>query len=264
MTSTPSSPSPREPVAAHYADDEISLIDLAKLLVRRWKAMAGIFVVVVLIALAYALMHPPVFTYTSIYQVAERDAGQPLETPASLVARAQTLYLGPVTRELIDDEGLQRLPFETEISTPENTQTVKLATAAPEAQVDRVKAHHQALLERLADGQQRLLERRRQALERQLASVDETISQRTQSSDAVNTELLSRTMKRKFQLEAELAGLLPGEAAQVAVQSLERQGTSRALILALGVVLGGMLAVMGVFILHFISLVRESLREDTG
>ena len=57
MANTPTQPPehyyPRPP-----ADDEISLVDITLILVRRWKMMAGVFVVIVLLALAYALTTP--------------------------------------------------------------------------------------------------------------------------------------------------------------------------------------------------------------
>ncbi len=256
MTPMPASQDPQSPPP--HADDEISLIDLAKLLVRRWKAMVGIFSVVVLMALAYALMQPSSYTYTSIYQVAESGTGEPLETPAALVARTQNLYLGPATRELMAAEGVESLGFDTRVSNPDDTEIVKLSSTAPEVLAERVEAHHRLLLDRLEEGQQARVERHRQALERQLAGVENTLEHSGEGA----SERIASTLSRKFELQAELEGLMAGETAQAAVQSLEQQGTSRALILALGVVLGGMLAVMGVFLLHFVSLVRQSLHED--
>ncbi|WP_369335687.1 Wzz/FepE/Etk N-terminal domain-containing protein [Halomonas sp. ND22Bw] len=249
-----------QPSQATTSDDEISLIDLAKLLVRRWKAMAGIFTAVVLMALAYALLQTPTYTYTSIYQVAERGTGEPFESPTSLVSRTQSLYLGTATRELMASEGVDDLDFETQVSHPDNTEIVKLTSTAPETLAERVEAHHRLLLDKIVEGQQARVERRRQALESQLANVENTLAH---SSDGAS-ERIASTLSRKFELEAELEGLTAGETGQTAVQSLKQQGTSRALILALGVVLGGMLAVMGVFLLHFVSLVRESLNEDAG
>ncbi|WP_240455543.1 Wzz/FepE/Etk N-terminal domain-containing protein [Halomonas faecis] len=264
MSQTPSSPGPQGMGPQHYADDEISLVDLAKLLIRRWKAMVVIFLVVVFGALAYALMQTPAYTYTSIYSVAEAGGGDALETPASLVARTENLYLGPVTRELIEAEGLTSLPFSTRIANPDNTHIVRLSSTAPEAQAERVQAHHQALLERLKADQDEALERRRNALERQLSSLESTFEQGTETRSMGAAEIVSGALQRMFEVEAELEELEPGEVVQVAVQSLEQQGTNRKLILALGVVLGGMLAVMGVFFLHFASLVRQSLREESS
>jgi uncharacterized protein involved in exopolysaccharide biosynthesis len=254
----PASQEPQSP-QPHAADDEISLIDLAKLLVRRWKAMAGIFTVVVLMALAYALMQAPAYTYTSIYQAAELGTGEPLETPTALMARTQNLYLGPMTRELMGSEGVESLGFETRVSNPDETRVIKLSSTAPEVLAERVEAHHRKLLEQLSDGQQARVERHRQVLQRQLTGIESSLEN---SHGEGSSERIASTLSRKFELQAELEGLMAGETAQAAVQSLEQQGTSRALILALGVVLGGMLAVMGVFLLHFVSLVRQSLHED--
>ena len=105
--------------APRYQDDEISLVDLAKILVKRWKALVIIFTVVVLAALAYALLTPRTYSYTSIYSVAEEEPGEALEAPKAMVAKAQNLYLGPETRKLLESKGLERLPFEVKIKNPD-------------------------------------------------------------------------------------------------------------------------------------------------
>uniref|UniRef100_UPI0024696AEF Wzz/FepE/Etk N-terminal domain-containing protein n=1 Tax=Chromohalobacter sp. 296-RDG TaxID=2994062 RepID=UPI0024696AEF len=56
---------------ADWRDDEISLVDLAVILIRRWKAMAVIFVVVVALAVAAAFLLPSQYQYSSLYSVAE-------------------------------------------------------------------------------------------------------------------------------------------------------------------------------------------------
>ncbi|MGC3874643.1 lipopolysaccharide biosynthesis protein, partial [Halomonas sp. GXIMD04776] len=76
-------------------------------------------------------------------------------------------------------------------------------------------------------------------------------------------EVVAGTMQRIAELEASLADLSEGKISQTSVQSLDPTGTSSKLILALGIVLGGTLAIMGVFFMQFASLVRGSLK-DTG
>ncbi|GGY09662.1 hypothetical protein GCM10007160_41250 [Litchfieldella qijiaojingensis] len=260
MTNTPPQFSPQANRPEH--DDEISLVDLAKIMVKRWKAMTVIFFLVVAAALAYALLMPREYQYASIYNVAEQSPTNALEAPSSLVAKASNLYLGPLTRELIAEQGWENLPFNVEISNPDDTLLVTLSSPASQEYAGAVETLHQRLLERMRQGQQSLVERRRETLERQLESSQQALEAVQNSSSFSAGELIATYTNRIANLEASLADLREGEVSQVAVQSLKPAGTSRSLILALGIVLGGMLAVIGVFVMQFASLVCASLKED--
>jgi len=158
-------------------DDEISLVDLATILVRRWKALAIIFAVVVLAALAYVLTMTPTYSYVSVYEVAEQapggegNADRALESANTVIAKAQSLYIAPTTRELLKQGGLESLPFSVNLSTPEDTQLVKITSEASEDRASLVEKMHSALLTSIASNQQALVDRQRASLESRLESL---------------------------------------------------------------------------------------------
>ncbi|QOR39089.1 lipopolysaccharide biosynthesis protein [Billgrantia diversa] len=256
--------SPQEP-RTYHDDDEISLVDLAKILIKRWKAVVITFTLIVLAALAYALLQERTYQYVSIYHVAERapvgeDDQGALETPNAVIAKIQNLYLGPVTRELLESSGRERLPFEITLSNPEDTLLVRITSEASETNQELVKQMHEQLLARVVESQNQLLARNRERLEQQLESAQETLTAAEEGE--AGGELLGMLMNRVVELESQLMQLNEGQAAQEAVQSLDPTGTSRKLILALGIVLGGVLALMAAFFSHFASLVRASIKEE--
>ncbi|QEA39586.1 lipopolysaccharide biosynthesis protein [Pistricoccus aurantiacus] len=252
---------PSAPYSQH--NDEISLVDLAKILVRRWKAMAVIFAVVVIAALIYALLMPRTYSYISLYSVAEQGPDMALESPAAVVAKAQNLYLGPETRELLASTDSEKitLPFETEIKNPTETLLIALASEANEDDAGIVEQLHGNLLARLKEGQQALVERRREALKRQLRDAQESLKVAQQSESPSAAEITTSLMERIANLKNALEELRGGEVSQTAVKSLEPTGTGRKLILVMAIVLAGLLAIMGAFVIQFISLVRKSLNE---
>ncbi len=243
-------------------NDEISLVDLAKILVKRWKAMAIIFGVIVLASLAYALLMPRTYNYTSIYEVAEQGPGNALEAPKALVAKANNLYLGPETRELLSNAELANLPFDIKIENPEETLLVSLTSQATQSNVDIVTQLHEGVLARLQEGQQAMVTRRKESLERQLENARASLEVAKQSEGMGAAEVVASIMGRTAALEADLTELNEGEVSQTAVQSLESTGTGGVLILALGIVIGGMLAIMGAFFMQFAGLVCYSLKQD--
>lgn len=245
-----------------HGDDEISLVDLAMILARRWKALLIIFVVIVAISLAYALLMPRNYQYVSVYNVAEQNPTQALESPSSLVAKAHNLYLGPQTRQLLEQQDLQRLPFEVQVSNPSDTLLVTLTSEANPEHAEQVEELHMQIVKSLQQAQQDLVERRRETLERQLESNRQAL-EAVRDSDSVSAgELIATYTSRVAELETDLSDLRNGQVGQIAVKSLEPVGTSPKLILALGIVLGGMLAMIGVFILEFASLVCANLRRE--
>lgn len=247
--------------------DEISLVDLAKILIRRWKVMAATFLLVVLGTLAYVLVVDRTYDFVSIYQVAERAPGDngavgALEAPNSVVAKVNNLYLGPVTRQLRESEGLERLPFEVTASNPSETLLVRLSSPARVESSELVTQMHEALLARMAEGQAGLVEQRQTSLEQQLQSAERALEAAEQSGSERASDLIVSYTDRIAEIQQRLSQLKEGEVVQVAVQSLEPTGTSRSLIMALALVLGGVLAVIAGFVSQFVALVRGSLSEE--
>ncbi|MBZ5876650.1 Wzz/FepE/Etk N-terminal domain-containing protein [Chromohalobacter israelensis] len=256
----PQSPTPER----HYEhDDEISLVDLAVILIRRWKAMAVIFFVVVGIAVAAAFMLPKSYQYTSLYSVAEytNQNGQRVgvESPASAVAKVQNLYLGQATRKLLEKHELESLPFEVSASNPSNTLLLQLDSDAAEDNQPLVSELHQQIIDRLQQDQAQLVERRHDSLERQLASAKQALESAQKSDSPSAAELIATYYSRISDLEGQLNELREGEVTQHAVQSLEATGLSKKFILVVGVVLGGLLAIMGGVLAQFFSVLRKKL-----
>ena len=265
MTNTPTQPPehyfPRPP-----ADDEISLVDIALILVRRWKMMAVIFLVVVLAALAFALSKTYTYRYVSIYNVAERqpDNGSgigTLESPQSVVARIDNYYFDVVSTQLLESKGLEELDFETEAEAPDNVAFLTISSETDEANAELVKEYHQAVLDEVKADQDRLLEKRRATLEQQLETTNASLEAARNSTRESAAELVASYTDKLFNVEQELTYLAEGHIQRVAAQGREPVGTSKALIMALAIVLGGMLAVMAAFIAEFAGTVRKASQQ---
>ncbi|WP_419308072.1 Wzz/FepE/Etk N-terminal domain-containing protein [Chromohalobacter israelensis] len=266
MTQPPAPQTPT-PERRYEHDDEVSLVDLAVILVRRWKAMAVIFIVVVALAVVFALMQTARYEYTSLYSVAEytNDNGQRVgvESPASVVAKAENLYLGQATRKLLEKHELESLPFNVSVSNPNNTLLLQLDSEAVEENQPLVSELHQQIIDSLQQDQAQLVERRHESLERQLASAKQALESAQQSDSPSAAELIATYYSRISDIEGQLNELHEGEVTQHAVQSLEPKGSNKKLIIALGIVFGVMLAIMGVVLTQFVRLVYEKMHHNS-
>ncbi|MBB3185642.1 uncharacterized protein involved in exopolysaccharide biosynthesis [Halomonas fontilapidosi] len=259
---------PPDGQASRYAsDDEISLVDLAKILIKRWKLMVATFAVIVLGALAYVLLMERSYDYVSLYQVAEqaptenREDGA-LESPSTIVAKTSNLYLGSVTRQILEDEGMASLPFQTSVSNPEDTLLVKLTSQSSEANGPVVESFHARVLERIEQDQQAQLERRSDTMQSQLESTQRSLELAKESTSPSAAELVASYSQRVADIQERLAQLQEGELVQTAVKGLKPTGTSRSLVMALAIVVGGMVALMMAFLSQFAVAVRDSLQEE--
>lgn len=249
------------------ADDEISLIEIAKILIIRWKLMSFIFLIVVGSALVYALLLDRPYEYVSTYKVAEQaplsgNSQVGLESPNTIVAKINNLYLGPVVREVLNDFDLEALPLDTRVSTPRDTLLVHLMSVANQSNSELVEVVHKQLFHRVQADQAELLQRRQNVLEAQLVSAKNSLELASESTSPTSAELVATYSTRVSDIEDQLAQLREGEVIQMSVRSLEQVGTSRSLIMVGAMAFGLIIAILAAFISHFISLVRESFNAE--
>lgn len=242
------------------ASDEVSLVDLAVLLVKRWKLLLTIFTLIALATLAFALLRPTSYTYTSLYAIAETldEEGElsGLETPGAVKAKLTLSTLPAQISAYLDEKGWQSLPFNVDAQRLGDTRLIALTTEADSTQAGNVEALHRRVIEALVEDQEALYRRKRESLERRLSSIRQIMS----SAGAAKEGLVESAGK----IESELGALQAGRIEQIAVRSLRPQGIGTGLIVALGLVLALLLAVVGAFVAHFTTLIRESLAFDVS
>lgn len=253
-----------QPQRGAYQEDEISLVDLAVILIRRWKTMAVIFFVVTVISIAAAFLLPNSYKYVSFYSVAEYTSknGQRVgvESPDSAVAKTLNLYLGQETSKLLEEHELESLPFNVNVSNPSDTLILQFDSVAEEKYQPLVNELHKMIINSLQQDQSQLVERRRSSLERQLASDQQALESAQQSDSSYAGELIATYHSRISDIEGELNDLQEGEVTQYAVQSQEDIGASKVMIVAIGIVVGGVLAIIGAFLIQFAMIVSQTAK----
>lgn len=228
--------SPQQP--QRYDDDEISLVDLAKILIQRWKTMLIVFLVVVIGASAYAWMNRPAvgepsIAYTTLLSVGYKTPTVLIEPLRAVATQLEDAFI-PAARQALDTSTVVNVDF-----TDRDNNVVRLRTTMNnDRSADKVSALHQQALAPVVERHQNILDA--------LAS--------PQSSSATGAVL---PMESRLVVPSEVTSL-----AQATVVPSQPTGTSPRLILALGVVLGAMLALMAAFMLHFASLVRASIKAE--
>jgi capsular polysaccharide biosynthesis protein len=99
----------REP--GYYPDDEISLIDLWNVLIRRKLLILALTILSVMAATLYSLVATPIYESQAVVLVGKTPATGPLENPDEMVQRLRQAY-----RVGDDTEGARAMPYVESIS----------------------------------------------------------------------------------------------------------------------------------------------------
>ncbi len=254
--------------------DEVSLVDVAVILVRGWKVALFVFVGVLLASALVAWWLPTQHTYSSVYQMAE-DTAKPqpelveedeerergLEASEGVLNKTRLYYQPQAIRGMLKQQGLSSLPFNVTLTQPEDTLLLVLKSEAAPGQRNNVKVLHQRILQAVAAHQNKQYERVHALFSKKVASLDESIEQ-LRSDDGANTgQVLVKYQEEQVKASNRLEGLQKGRIEQLASPSESATSLNPMLILVGGAMFGLLLAVMSVFVCHFIKLVAQRLKE---
>ncbi|PWG62960.1 hypothetical protein DEM34_10200 [Spiribacter halobius] len=277
------------------ADDEISLFDLWDVLMDRKWVVLGVFVLVVLASGLYALSRPDTVSLRAVVALGQvgRDEQTPLPDAATVVDELNRMLIPQRMREA--DGGLAT-PAASVSSAP--ARLVELTVEAPAAGLDAHRTLLADVADALLAHQQRQREallaparERRERLAEDAATMEETIAalrermagmREAQSAvgigpaariAALNAEALIlqelsdlRRERREVlgelaELEQETAAVSPARLVTEPAVTARGSEPSAGLILALGVVLGGMLGIFAAFFWEFVARANEHRRE---
>lgn len=247
-------------------DDEISLVDLATTLIRRRYVIYAVFVGTVLLGLLYAFfIRAEVREYATLIQLGEDD-GKVLETPSSVIANIESHWY-PELRQQYRAANEEKLPFDIRAENPESTSLIKLTSDAEAEHAEDVKNHHQKLLDQVTQRQAELLNQQKEELQERIASLRQHLEELSdmEATGEAQAELIKQRARMMSEIEAAVSRvdkLQPAEVLVVARESTDSKGTSRTLILALAIVLGGMFGIFAAFMAEFVSHVRNAMAES--
>lgn len=250
-----------EPYPNQY-NDEISLVDLATIFVRRRRVFYAVFAAVILAALGYAVfLVGEAKEYTTLVQLGEKvEEGErsPLERPATVIANLQTRWL-PEQQAIFAELNSARKPFGVEAENPKDTSLIKLTSTTAPQNAKAVEEAHKTLVDQIVERQNRVLERDKQALSQRLEYISEYLEQ--MSGEEAAGQAAAEAVQQRVQIVAELESLQGPEVLVVARESIENKGTSKLLIMVLAGFLGFMLAFVATFTAEFVIKVRAALKH---
>jgi uncharacterized protein involved in exopolysaccharide biosynthesis len=277
-------------------DDEISLIDLWLVLVRRKLWIISVFLLCLVLGSVYAFTRPLRYEYrTGIEQArtAHMMEGRISGTFNLLVPVQHSLDL---LEKIIIPENEKAIYGElgdgpkTEVETDKGSYILTLATVSAQESVDRLQKLHQAVAAAFAKEQDKelknalalqvnplrarveILRGQIQTFEEELRNLSKTDREDSAIREFIVSQQIGELRREMAQtrldlVDAESSAKAILDANQgsrilyLAVQSKSPIGTSKQLIIALSVVLGAMLGIMGAFMAEFFGKVAEASQQ---
>lgn len=187
-------------------DDEISLIDLWIILVRRKWTIAGVLLLCVLLGLAWVLVKPPRYQYETTIQIGEvlsGDALQPIEPVGAVLAKIQETYIPLARTRLLaaDAQG----GFKLKARSPQGSALIVVSgEGAPAQQSTYLGLLHDVLQQIQTDLSPRF-KAARQATERERESTESRLQQLTAEAKLSQGQLerlgsWTQTVERRLQI----------------------------------------------------------------
>ncbi|WP_019558176.1 Wzz/FepE/Etk N-terminal domain-containing protein [Thioalkalivibrio sp. ALE12] len=139
--STKDTPTPPQPIGRGPYDDEISLVDLWKVLARRKWWILSVTVAVFFLGTAYGVFHTPSYSYQTTIQLGQDSQGNRIDDPEVTVSFLNDVLIPGIWRDLLADADDVKLP-EARARHTEGTEYVHLTTSAPLHRQESVEQLH--------------------------------------------------------------------------------------------------------------------------
>lgn len=240
-------------------DDEISLVDLAAIFVRRFKTFCLVFFVVMALGIAYLSMSVPKYAYSSLYEVAMVDRETPVKPVETVVGLIREQYI-PQQQLSENRDLLQRLPFAVQADASAGNSAITLKSESSEEHAQEIAANHRAILSDVMQLQERSLDAERQRINREIELAEKTIDAIRGESDSAMA--VASAYKRISELQSARMALQSGQIYSLAVRSADPVSSGK---LVGGVLLLLVALVLGVFAVYaheFVAKVRHALAAD--
>ncbi len=247
------------PARAESYDDEISLVDLAAVLVRSRRYFYIVFALVFGVGLAWALLAPAQYQYVSLFQTAQLSSNNYVESPETTIAVIKSQWLPEAKANYHDAHG-KMLGVDVTLTNPEGTALIRLESEATGDSKDAVASLHQFLLDQVQGSLETKIKQKKASLEQNLAATQRVIEQLMASESGGNA--LAAAYDRQISLQGRLDSLADTSTLIIARESSEPVGPKRGLIVAISMSLAIIAGVFFTFFAEFLGRVREAVSEQ--
>lgn len=156
-------------------NDEISVTDLIKVLIKRRKTMLMVFLVVLIASIAFALISKPKYEYTAVVEIGtviKRAATDPeivlIDPPDTVAAKLEHSYIPYVLNQHYKNNPDDTHGYQLKVSVPKKSELVKIVAKGSDELADNYLQLLGQVLQQLKNDHKRLFDISRSKMEEQV------------------------------------------------------------------------------------------------
>ena len=245
--------------ASYSAEDEISLIDLAIVLINRKKLISLIFISFIVLGIAVALLTPKKYTYSTSVEIGSRiinGSVKPFESPQTLLAKLQYNFIPQTLNEHQLSNPGDKKTFKIKASIPKSSNIIALEVTDTEEQADLIKSLLLSTTQKAVLDHSRNFESAKKHLLSQLEQANTKLTNLGSNKPVAKTNLQSKIKRYSSQL----ASLRNTREISPPMKSLGASGTSRKQIVIIAAFVGLFIAIFTAFFAEFVVKVKEQVK----
>jgi len=260
------------------ADEEISLIDLAKIVVKRRKIFFITASIVILFSLykSFSLYQARPVGYVSIYKTATVTPDKAIEPLEAIVESMESYYKQTIIFDLAK-VGKEVDQIDIKFENPKGTLLISIMSIISESDFSLMNDYHKAILDRLSLDQKKKIEERMLSINEEIkflqSNLERTEKEMRKEESKPNwkgQELVlvnyrdrvnSYEIKIK-ELERSKLSIREGEVIQISQKKVQRLPSGALLTLGIGFLLSILLGFIVIFAVEFYYQVKKSIEEE--
>ena len=247
----------------YSADNEISLVDLAMILVRRKRIIVVITTFVILLSVITAFLMPKSYTFATSIEIGSQIIDgtiKPFESPETLLAKMQHVFIPQTLNEQRQTNPENKERYKVKASIPKSSVIIILKIKGTEDKADLLKNLLQSISQKATLDHGRIYDAIRKNITSRLKQTTTELQMLKKSND--NEAEVATQQNRIEVYSSQLANLRNTREILPPMKSLEPTGTSRKLIVIIAAFAGVFLGIFSTFFAEFIAKVRETSRQN--
>ena len=244
--------------ARYSSNDEISLIDLAKILIKRKKLISIIIICFLIAGVIAALAIPQKYTYSTSIEIGSQILNgsiEAFEPPETLLAKLQHSYIPQVLTEQRLTDSENKRTYRIKANIPKNSTIIVIEVKETEDKADLMKTLLSSITQNAINDHKRIFESVKLNLQSQLKIANTKLANLGSNTD--NQAEKYRLQSSIEGLSTQLTNLRNTRTVVPTIRSLQPTGVSRRLIAIMAGIAGLFTAVFAAFFAEFAAKVRE-------
>lgn len=251
------------PEGNYSTDNEISLIDLTMVLVKRKTMIAVIFILITALSITVTLFTPKTYTFSTTIDIGSQIIDNtiiPFETPQALVPKLHYSFIPQILSEHRQSYPDDNTKYRVRSSVPSGGNIVLLEIEGTENQTDTLKKLLQTTSQKAIKDHSRIFQSVKNNLEARINQATNNLKSLEKSNN--NGTEIAMTQNTIELLSSQLENLRNTREIMPPIRSSDPTSGSRKIIVIFSSFAGIFLGIFAAFFTEFVSKVQQRIDEE--